>query len=61
MATVSPALASTPVLVISSDDRPSVKANVLELGADDYLARRFDPADLAPRIRAIRRVAERAA
>jgi DNA-binding response OmpR family regulator len=47
-----PALASTPVLVISSDDSPSVKANVLELGADDYLAKPFNQADLSNRVRA---------
>ncbi len=44
-----------PVIVLSSLGSPANRARGLELGADDYLAKPFDPNELAARIRAVLR------
>ncbi len=54
-----PELANTPVLFLSSYDRPNLKIRGLELGADDYITRPFDKAELVARIKAALRRTER--
>jgi DNA-binding response OmpR family regulator len=57
-----PALAATPVLVLTSESGPGIETKVLALGADDYLLKPFDQGVLAARVKAaFRRVASRAA
>ena len=46
---------SVPILILSIQNDVSVKATVLDLGADDYLTKPFDIAELSARIRAILR------
>ncbi|MCH8898734.1 MAG: response regulator transcription factor [Chloroflexi bacterium] len=46
---------SVPILMLSIQNDVSVKATVLDLGADDYLTKPFDIAELSARIRAILR------
>ncbi|MGE0445795.1 MAG: ATPase, T2SS/T4P/T4SS family [Vicinamibacterales bacterium] len=47
-----PLLATLPVMVLTSEAGTAVEQRVLELGADDYLAKPFEPALLIARIRA---------
>jgi two-component system OmpR family response regulator len=44
-----------PVLILSVRDQETVKVEALELGADDYLAKPFNPRELLARIRAVLR------
>jgi len=48
-----PALADVPVVVLTADDGPGVERRVLDIGADDYLAKPFDPAVLSIRVQAV--------
>lgn len=45
----------TPVIIISSLDQPEAKIRAFSTGADDYLTKPFDPAELVARIQAILR------
>jgi DNA-binding response OmpR family regulator len=49
----------TPVLMLTARGETTDRVTGLELGADDYLPKPYDPAELAARIRAILRRAER--
>jgi two-component system OmpR family response regulator/two-component system response regulator QseB len=52
---------ATPVLIMTARDHVSARIEGLDLGADDYLTKPFDPDELAARMRALtRRVAGRA-
>ena len=56
------ALARTPILMLTAKGDPMDRVIGLEVGADDYLAKPFEPRELLARIRAIlRRSAETAA
>ena len=44
---------SVPILVLSSLTRPQAKVKAFSLGADDFLARPFDDAELGARIQAL--------
>jgi DNA-binding response OmpR family regulator len=56
------ALARTPILMLTAKGDPMDRVIGLEVGADDYLAKPFEPRELLARIRAIlRRSAEGAA
>ena len=46
---------STPILVLTGIDTTESKVELLEQGADDYLAKPFDPAELRARINALGR------
>ncbi|MEW9076849.1 response regulator transcription factor [Terrisporobacter glycolicus] len=46
---------STPILLLTAKDSVDDKVTGLDLGADDYLAKPFDPKELLARIRAISR------
>ena len=48
-----PALSDVPVVVLTSDDGPGVERRVLEIGANDYLVKPFDPAVLSIRIQSV--------
>jgi len=50
-----------PIIILSDRDEEADKVEVLELGADDYLAKPYGPRELLARIRANIRRAERAA
>ncbi len=51
-----PTLRDTPVLFLSSLDRPNLKVKGLQLGADDYIVKPFDRAELLARVgRALQR------
>jgi two-component system response regulator QseB len=53
--------AATPVLIMTARDHVSARIAGLDLGADDYLTKPFDPDELAARMRALtRRLAGRA-
>ncbi len=56
-----PQLASTPVLVLTSEAGSGVETKVLEMGADDYLIKPFEPEVMLSRIRAAFRRADRMA
>src|SRR5258708_28192895 len=43
--------AETPVLILTADDRIASRVAGLDRGADDYLVKPFDAAELAARIR----------
>lgn len=45
----------TPVLIMTARDEVSARIAGLDLGADDYLTKPFDPDELAARMRALRR------
>src|SRR6185503_17949843 len=45
----------TPVLIMSARDQVASRIAGLDLGADDYLTKPFDPDELAARMRALRR------
>lgn len=45
----------TPVLIMTARDQVSARIEGLDLGADDYLTKPFDPDELAARMRALRR------
>ena len=49
------AVAATPVLMLTAKGDPMERVVGLELGADDYLAKPFEPRELLARIRAILR------
>jgi two-component system response regulator QseB len=46
---------TTPVLVMTARDQVSARIAALDMGADDYLTKPFDPDELAARMRALRR------
>lgn len=48
----------TPVLVMTARDEVASRIAALDLGADDYVTKPFDPDELAARMRALRRRAE---
>ena len=54
-------LASIPLLVLTSESGSEVESKVLEMGADDYLVKPFEPEVMISRIRAAFRRAARAA
>ena len=41
-----------PTIIISARDRESEKVKALDMGADDYVAKPFDPAELVARVKA---------
>ena len=43
---------TTPIVVVTSEEGPAVEAQVLELGADDYILKPFEPTVLTSRIKA---------
>jgi two-component system response regulator QseB len=50
--------ARTPVLIMTARDEVASRIAGLDLGADDYVTKPFDPDELAARMRALRRRAE---
>ena len=46
---------STPVILLTAKDHDEDKVRGLELGADDYLAKPFNPEELSARVRAVLR------
>jgi len=46
-------LATLPIMVLTSEEGPGVERRVLELGADDYILKPFDPAVLLSRVHAV--------
>jgi DNA-binding response OmpR family regulator len=55
---LSGSLAKTPILMLTAKGDPMDRVVGLELGADDYLAKPFEPRELLARIKAILRRAE---
>jgi DNA-binding response OmpR family regulator len=53
-------LATLPVMVLTAEEGPAIEERVLELGADDYLVKPFEPPVLLSRVRAAFRRIERA-
>ena len=53
--------ASVPVILLTGKTRDSDKIRGLEMGADDYLAKPFNPEELAARVRAVLRRSRQAA
>jgi type IV pilus assembly protein PilB len=47
------ALATLPIIVLTAEDGPGVEKRVLELGADDYIIKPFDPEILLSRVNAV--------
>lgn len=45
----------SPILVLTANDRPEDKVTLLDAGADDYLTKPFQPAELKARLRALLR------
>jgi type IV pilus assembly protein PilB len=52
-------LSTLPVMVLTAEDGPGIEERVLELGADDYLIKPFEPQILLSRVRAMFRRADR--
>jgi DNA-binding response OmpR family regulator len=50
-----PQLRDVPVIFLSSLDRPNLKVRALDLGADDYVVKPFNSAELVARVRAVLR------
>jgi two-component system OmpR family response regulator/two-component system response regulator QseB len=48
-------LATTPVLIMTARDEVGSRIESLDLGADDYIVKPFDPGELAARMRALQR------
>ena len=46
-------MATLPIIVLTSEDGPGVEHRVLELGADDYIVKPFDPSILLSRVNAV--------
>ena len=44
--------AATPIVVVTTEDGPAVEKQVLDLGADDYILKPFEPTNLTSRIKA---------
>ena len=44
---------TTPIVVCTAEDGPTVEKNVLALGADDYIVKPFEPAVLTARVKAV--------
>ena len=47
--------ATIPILILSGDDNTETKIQCLEAGADDYLVKPFNPAELEARLKNILR------
>ncbi len=47
--------ADTPVLIMTARDQVAARIECLDMGADDYVTKPFDPDELAARMRALRR------
>ncbi|APW37540.1 DNA-binding response regulator [Rhodoferax koreense] len=47
--------ADTPVLIMTARDQVAARIECLDMGADDYVIKPFDPDELAARMRALRR------
>ena len=54
-------LSTLPVMVLTAEEGPAIEERVLELGADDYLVKPFEPQVLLSRVRAAFRRLERTA
>lgn len=46
---------ATPVLIMTARDQVAARIECLDMGADDYVTKPFDPDELAARMRALRR------
>ena len=46
-------MATLPIVVLTSEEGPGVENRVLELGADDYIIKPFDPDVLLSRVNAV--------
>jgi CheY-like chemotaxis protein len=46
-------MATLPILVLTSEEGPGIERRVLELGADDYMLKPFDPDVLLSRVNAV--------
>jgi DNA-binding response OmpR family regulator len=46
-------MATLPIMVLTSEDGPGIEHRVLELGADDYILKPFDPAVLLSRVNGV--------
>jgi type II secretory ATPase GspE/PulE/Tfp pilus assembly ATPase PilB-like protein len=46
-------MATLPIMVLTSEEGPGVERRVLELGADDYILKPFDPAVLLSRVNGV--------
>ena len=44
---------STPIVVVTAEEGPTVEQEVLRLGADDYIVKPFEPAVLTARVKAV--------
>lgn len=53
-------LATLPVMVLTAEDGPGIELRVLEMGADDYMIKPFEPEVLLSRVRAAFRRQDRA-
>jgi DNA-binding response OmpR family regulator len=48
-----PRLATLPIIVLTAEDGDSIERRVLELGANDYMVKPFEPAVLLARVNAV--------
>lgn len=46
-------MATLPIMVLTSEEGPGVERRVLDLGADDYIVKPFDPAVLLSRVNGV--------